>query len=58
MFTTKQAASVLGVSRRRVVQLITAGRLGAIRVGHAYVVSEGDLASYQPRPAGRPKQGN
>jgi excisionase family DNA binding protein len=51
---TAAAAAELGVSRRRVVQLIGEGRLPAQRVGRDYAILESDLARVRDRKPGRP----
>jgi excisionase family DNA binding protein len=48
------AADALGVSLRRVQQLILSGRLPATKMGGSYVVKRGDLAAVKDRKPGRP----
>jgi excisionase family DNA binding protein len=55
LLTTAQAAERLGVSPRRVVALITAGRLPAAKFGRDWVIREADLAAVQRLPQGWPK---
>lgn len=55
LISVVQAAEKLKVSRVRVLQLITEGRLPASRIGQAYVINEADLALVADRKAGRPK---
>jgi excisionase family DNA binding protein len=43
LLSTQQAAEKLGVSLRRVQQMITEGSLPAERVGRDYVIQEKDL---------------
>jgi excisionase family DNA binding protein len=43
LLSTKEAAEKLGVSLRRVQQLITEGTLKANKVGRDYVITEKDL---------------
>ena len=54
MITTKEAAKRLGVSRVRVQQFITEGRLPAIKIGRDLWIDERDLMMVQRRPTGRP----
>lgn len=53
ILTTKQAGERLGVSRYRVQQLITDGRLKATRFGRAYMIEESALEAVRERPSGR-----
>ena len=52
--TTLEVAAKLGVSKRRVIALIEAGRLPAERFGNAYVINESDLKLVEDRKPGRP----
>jgi excisionase family DNA binding protein len=52
--TTNEAASVLGVTRQRVLQLIQDGRLKAEKFGNVYMIRRGDLAHIESLPMGRP----
>lgn len=52
--TTQDAAEKLGISTRRVIKLITDGRLPATRFGKSYMVNEADLKLVAERPTGRP----
>jgi excisionase family DNA binding protein len=54
MLTTKETAEKLGVSVRRVNDLITSGRLPAERFGNAYMIREQDLKYVEDRKPGRP----
>lgn len=54
MLTTKETAEKLGVSVRRVNDLITSGRLPAERFGNAYIIREQDLKLVADRKPGRP----
>jgi excisionase family DNA binding protein len=56
LLSTTEAATHLGISKRRVLALISEGRLPALRVGGRFVVREKDLAAYRPLPTGRPKK--
>lgn len=52
--TTNEAASVLGVTRQRVLQLIQGGRLRAEKFGNVYVIRRVDLNHIEALPMGRP----
>ncbi len=52
--TTAEAAARLGVSIRRVQQLVKTGRLPAEEFGGSLMIQEKDLALVEDRPAGRP----
>jgi excisionase family DNA binding protein len=52
--TVAEAAKLLGVSPRRVQQLVRAGRLPAKQFAGAYVINEKDLALVADRKPGRP----
>jgi excisionase family DNA binding protein len=52
--TTNEAASLLGVTRQRVLQLIQDGRLKAAKFGNVYMIRRGDLEHIQSLPMGRP----
>jgi excisionase family DNA binding protein len=52
--TTNEAAERLGVTVRRVNDLITSGRLPAARFGRAYMIKESDLRLVEDRRPGRP----
>jgi excisionase family DNA binding protein len=54
VLTALEAAARLGVSKRRVIALIEAGRLPAERFGNAYVIKESDLKLVEDRKPGRP----
>lgn len=57
LLTTAQAATVLGLSRRRVAQLIERGLLPAQKYGRDYLIRREDLARVQQRPGpGRPRK--
>jgi excisionase family DNA binding protein len=53
--TTVEAAKRLGVSRPRIQQYITEGRLPARKIGRDLWIDVRDLATFQRRPAGRPQ---
>jgi excisionase family DNA binding protein len=52
--TTTETATRLGVSVRRVVALIKAGKLPSQRIGRAHVIDPKDLELVQDRRPGRP----
>jgi excisionase family DNA binding protein len=54
--TTREAAERLGVTVRRVNDLITAGRLPAMRFGRAHMIKESDLKLVEERKPGRPRK--
>ena len=54
LLTTQEASERLGVSARRVIALIEAGRLPASRFGKAYAIKEADLELVAERTVGRP----
>ena len=55
MLTTAEAAKRLKVSPRRVLALVTSGRLPAQKFGHVWMIAPADLAKVRNRKAGRPK---
>lgn len=54
LLSTTDAGARLGVTRQRVLELITGGRLPARKVGRSYVVRAGDVAALERHKAGRP----
>ena len=54
--TTQQVAAALGVTQRRVVALIQAGRLKASRLGRAWLIPAHALEAVRERKPGRPGQ--
>ena len=54
IITTAQAAERLGVSVRRVQQLVKEGRLPANQFGGALMIEENDLKLVADRKPGRP----
>ena len=54
--TTQQAATHLGVTERRIRQLIHDGYLQASKFGRDYMIQEEEIARFVPRPKGRPPQ--
>jgi len=56
--TTLEVADKLGVTRRRVLALIEAGRLPATKFGRDYMIREKDLKLVENRKVGRPRKNN
>jgi excisionase family DNA binding protein len=56
LLTTKQAAQKLGITPRRVVALVTAGKLPASKFGRDYMIKEADLKLVEDRKVGRPRK--
>ena len=56
ILTAAQAAERLGVSVRRVQQLVKAGRLPAGEFGGSLMIQESDLALVEERKPGRPSK--
>lgn len=54
LITIRQAAERLGISVRRVHQLVITGRLPAQKVGSYYVIVPADLDILKDRKVGRP----
>jgi excisionase family DNA binding protein len=54
LLTCATAAGRLGISSRRVRQLIAAGRLRALKHGRDWLIREADLARVAVRKPGRP----
>ena len=52
--STRAAAAELGVSPRRILALITAGRLHATRLGRIWLIAPADLDAVRVRLPGRP----
>lgn len=57
LLTTAEAARELGVTPRRVRQLIADGRIAAKKVGRDYVIDPRSLKAVENRQTGRPKKG-
>lgn len=53
---TVEAAEMLGVSQRRVNQLVQSGRLPAQKLGFGYAIFVSDLAKVKERKPGRPRK--
>lgn len=49
LLSITEAARALGVSRQRVHQLISSGKIKAIRVGRQYVIPSQELQKYTRR---------
>lgn len=56
LLTTKEVAFRLGISIKRVQELIKGGRLPAQKPARDYFVKESDLRLVQDRKPGRPKK--
>ena len=54
MLTTNQAATILQVSRSRILKLIEAGRLPAEKFGRDWLIRPEDLELVKVRRPGRP----
>lgn len=54
LLTTREAAERLGITTRRVVAMILAGRLPAEKFGRDYAIKEKDLKLVEGRKVGRP----
>jgi len=54
--TASDAATTLGVTKRRVLQLIEAGRLPARKLGWSYLIRRPDLELVAERRWGRPRK--
>lgn len=52
--STKEAAELLGITRQRVIQLITRGRLKAAKFSNVYMIKRTDLKDVEARVPGRP----
>jgi len=56
--TTRDAATLLGIQQRSVIQLIRRGLLRAVKVGRDYHIAPDEVARYgrERRPAHRPRK--
>lgn len=54
LLSTADVAAQLGVTRQRVLELITNERLPAMKVGRSYVIRASDLSSLELGKVGRP----
>lgn len=55
LLTTAQAAAALDIGRPRVLQLIGAGRLPAVKHGRDWMIEPVALEAVRSRPTGYPK---
>lgn len=53
---TRDAAALLGITPRRVLQLIEKERLPATKVGPIFLMRRSDVARLTHRPPGRPRK--
>jgi excisionase family DNA binding protein len=56
LITTAEAGEILGVSSKRVVHLIHAGRLVAEKVGRDWLIDPRALKAVRKRKPGRPRK--
>jgi excisionase family DNA binding protein len=56
LYSTAEVARILGVSRRRVLALIKAGRLPAQKISGVQVVESSSIMAVWHRKPGRPKK--
>jgi excisionase family DNA binding protein len=54
--STTEAASLLKITRQRVLDFIKDGRLSASKLGNVYMIRKSDLALVAERKTGRPKK--
>ena len=52
-----EAARLRSVSRQAIAQLVKRGRLTTLSVGGHTLVKKAEILDFEPRPAGRPKEG-
>jgi excisionase family DNA binding protein len=50
--TTDEAAEIMGLSRPRIYQLVSAGRLESIKVGSTYLIAKESAENFIPKPEG------
>ncbi len=55
LLTTTQVAAALGVTPPRILQLISAGRLPAVKHGRDWMIESAALEAVRSRPNGYPK---
>jgi len=55
LLSTSEVAAQLGVTRQRVLELITDGRLPAMKVGRSYIIQASDVDKLVIHKIGRPK---
>ena len=53
--TTQQAGEILGITPQRVLALINAGRLPAIKIGRDWLIALKDVQAFEKRPQGNYK---
>ncbi len=56
LMTANDAAIALGITKRRVLQLIQIGRLPATKLGWSYLIRRSDLHLVAARQPGRPRK--
>lgn len=52
--STAEAAKRLGITPRRILVLISEGRITARKIGRTHIVDPASVAAFKPRPEGRP----
>ena len=52
--STRDAATRLGITPRRVLALVKSGRLPSVKIGPAHMILVADLVRVEDRPNGRP----
>ena len=52
--STRDAATRLGITPRRVLALVKSGRLPSVKIGPAHMILVTDLVKVTDRPNGRP----
>jgi excisionase family DNA binding protein len=55
LITAAEAGGALGVTRHRIIALISAGRLPAEKMGMQYLIKPADLAKVRDGKRGRPR---
>ncbi|WP_013322100.1 helix-turn-helix domain-containing protein [Gloeothece verrucosa] len=56
LFSVTQAASLLGITRQRVHDLIKNGQIVARQLGRYYYIEATEIKKYQNQPTGKPYQ--
>jgi len=56
VLTIREAATLMGLSERRVLVLCVQGRIEARQGGGAWLISRASAMAYRPGPAGRPRK--
>lgn len=54
LLSVAEAAEILGVTRARVNQLVSGGRIPAQRIGRSFAIRQTDLKLVETRKVGRP----